>query len=732
MDDELKSGARHSTRDQKLIQEIHDRAVELGAVLPSVQADPVAGYMPVKSENIEKTVNQVREAFYAQYGNQHAPEPAADWWVVDVWDDAAIIHADGGNYYRAPYTRADDKVMFASRDKWVEVEERREWVDVVKALQAGAAADTVVIFGGEVKALGDGRIAGYLVRFSSEDDPDLVGDYFTKDTDFGEPGKLPLLYHHGLDTKVGKRRIGTASVTPDDVGLWLEGQINMHDEYEKAIYQMVQKKKQGLSSGAASHAVTRERGRKASRITQWYIGEASITPTPAEPRNEVMSLKALPHFEIELPEAEPEGSDPGDAAITAETKTNDSAASAAEVNEMTPEEKQELLGEMKTIAVEAAKQGAEAAIAALKTEPPNTPAGGLKTAPGNGQHKTPLGDDPFKAFGWYLKTGDPSGIRTGEAFEQMQRDRHTDELKTTYTLLESTQYQGAEAVPTEVVAKIVERRDPVSVARRAGSDVIQVGSNAFVLPIEKNSPENFVITTIDASNTFDQTTQQPMDKLAGTIYLFTKSVPIDMNLLDDSVFGIEQWWTRRMGRAWGLTENTYFLMGTGSSQPQGAVYASTLGVTAASGTAVTAAEIVEQYHKVPAEYRDRISWVMRGATEGAIRKLTVSTQFPFVGNGGANGGAGMSGLAQGQGWLVSPSAGVFNSDGMDALTTSKKPIFCGNFEAGYVIAERKGLTIFRDPYSLSTKGLVNILAHFRETGGVTNAAALYHLLTPSA
>ena len=41
----------------------------------------------------------------------------------------------------------------------------------------------VINTGSKVKALGNGKIGGYLVRFGSEKETDLGGDYFTIDTD---------------------------------------------------------------------------------------------------------------------------------------------------------------------------------------------------------------------------------------------------------------------------------------------------------------------------------------------------------------------------------------------------------------------------------------------------------------------------------------------------------------------------------------------------------------------
>ena len=153
---------------------------------------------------------------------------------------------------------------------------------------------TLISFGAEVKALDDaGKIGGYLVRYTDADSPDLTEDYFDGLTDFGEPNKLPILYNHGFDKHIGKKRLGTGTVTKEDAGLWMEAQLDMANEYQKKVFELVKLGKLGYSSGAAAHTVEREAVGKAYHIKQWYIAEASLTPTPAEPRNMVMPIKSL-------------------------------------------------------------------------------------------------------------------------------------------------------------------------------------------------------------------------------------------------------------------------------------------------------------------------------------------------------------------------------------------------------------------------------------------------------
>jgi hypothetical protein len=160
--------------------------------------------------------------------------------------------------------------------------------------------ETVINFGGSVKALGEGRIEGYLVRFSSEKDPDAskYRDFFTAETDFDFdqwPGKSSVYYQHGLDGTLKKRRLGKATLELKDAGVWLETQLELRDDYERAIYAMAEAGKMGLSSGTAQHLVEREPVGDAHKIVRWPLGlDASLTPNPAEPRNvAVVSMKSF-------------------------------------------------------------------------------------------------------------------------------------------------------------------------------------------------------------------------------------------------------------------------------------------------------------------------------------------------------------------------------------------------------------------------------------------------------
>ena len=153
------------------------------------------------------------------------------------------------------------------------------------------------VYNGAIKMDGRGSVKGYLIRFGDPQTTDLEGDYFTPQTDYGfkiahgEKVPLNLYYHHGLDSMVGKKSIGSGYIKMDHAGLWYEAQIDMADEYGKMIADLVKRGKMGYSSGAAGHMVERKSVAGVQEIIRWPIAEASITPTPAEYRNYVKGLQ---------------------------------------------------------------------------------------------------------------------------------------------------------------------------------------------------------------------------------------------------------------------------------------------------------------------------------------------------------------------------------------------------------------------------------------------------------
>ena len=98
---------------------------------------------------------------------------------------------------------------------------------------------------------------------------------------------------------------------------------------------------------------------------------------------------------------------------------------------------------------------------------------------------------------------------------------------------------------------------------------------------------------------------------------------VSKELADDSILNMESVLADLLGERLGRTANTYLTTGTGSSQPNGIVTASTLGKTAASASAITFDEIIDLTHSVDPAYRGspKVGYMMHDSTLQAVRKL---------------------------------------------------------------------------------------------------------------
>ncbi|MBE0690068.1 MAG: hypothetical protein IH587_08110, partial [Anaerolineae bacterium] len=229
--------------------------------------------MTGKMLSLDDRATVVRRAFEQQFMNgfdDYFP------WVVDVYDEYVVVAIETLEYRQVGYTMTADGIEFAPRDTWQPVE--KEW--------AAKNVDTYIYPGGAIKALGDGKVGGFLVVYGDQDHPDLEGDFFTKETDldFEDGHQVGVYYQHGLDATLKTRRMARGTLKHEDAGVWIEAQLELRDAYEEAIYGMVEAGKLGWSSGAASHLVERAPAGKARHIKKWTIAEASLTPMPAESR----------------------------------------------------------------------------------------------------------------------------------------------------------------------------------------------------------------------------------------------------------------------------------------------------------------------------------------------------------------------------------------------------------------------------------------------------------------
>lgn len=161
--------------------------------------------------------------------------------------------------------------------------------------------DTTLIYpGGDVKALGGGRVAGYLVRFNAVD---VQGDVFLPSTDFGldVATKSRVVYDHGLrrddlGRMIGNARIGTAELSQRPDGIYAEATLDTSKPAVKSLYDRIEAGGIGWSSGSVDRLVVREASQENPRVRavkSWPLIEATLTPIPVDPNNRAVAIKAL-------------------------------------------------------------------------------------------------------------------------------------------------------------------------------------------------------------------------------------------------------------------------------------------------------------------------------------------------------------------------------------------------------------------------------------------------------
>jgi len=331
--------------------------------------------------------------------------------------------------------------------------------------------ENLIFMGDQVKATRteEGlKLAGYLVRFSDEKSPDLTGEFFDADTDYDiddYPAQKSTYFNHGMDEKLGKRKLGSAKLTIDEYGIWAETLLKERDEYEQFLSQLAADGKLAWSSGTAGHLMDRRSlPSGATYIVRWPIVEASLTHTPAEYRNVVQPVKAL---SAALPEA-PEGA--------AQTVEQPQAEPVAEIVEETQETKEKSImepEEIKQLMADMATKAAEAAVEEYRKSEPAPKSPTITVV-------TDESDQPFKHIGEFFQAVKNAAMYPSD------KDRRLLPLKAN-GMNETEPADGGYLVPASTAGGIVERMYGMGkILSRVSKDPVQ-GNNMSYNAIDETS-----------------------------------------------------------------------------------------------------------------------------------------------------------------------------------------------------------------------------------------------------
>ena len=215
-------------------------------------------------------------------------------------------------------------------------------------------------------------------------------------------------------------------------------------------------------------------------------------------------------------------------------------------------------------------------------------------------------------------------IKTGRATDEYQRAfwkamRNKNAFDVQNALQVGTDSEGGFLVPDEFERTLVEALQTENIFRQLARVIYTASGDRKIPVVASKGTASWVDEEgqiPDADDAFGQVTISAF-KLATMI-------KVSEELLNDSFFNLESYIAREFGRRIGTKEEEAFFIGNGTGKPTGifnATGGATVGVTAASSTAITVDEIIDLYYALKSPYRRSAVFVTNDATVKAIRKL---------------------------------------------------------------------------------------------------------------
>ena len=259
-------------------------------------------------ESLEAQETVVRDAFYSQIGGESLVKETASGGYISETYDNYVIGSFGHLYFKIPFSKDGDEITFSSRDKWTEVEEKREWI--AKTLRDLRTLKTIS------KTQDELRVGNYIALFGGKD---IEGEHFTKSTDFTslytKSGVLFVDWEHGMgqaldgNTSPGPNEIlgyvDWKTAKPDEMGLWVERVLDRRNAYMQYIEVLIDA---GMIANSTEALIDGIEKTKSGEIEKWPLRRDTLTVSPMEPRMMTANVigavkglaKAYPHLEALL------------------------------------------------------------------------------------------------------------------------------------------------------------------------------------------------------------------------------------------------------------------------------------------------------------------------------------------------------------------------------------------------------------------------------------------------
>ncbi|MDN5928907.1 MAG: phage major capsid protein [Hyphomicrobiales bacterium] len=310
------------------------------------------------------------------------------------------------------------------------------------------------------------------------------------------------------------------------------------------------------------------------------------------------------------------------------------------------------------------------------------------------------------AFEAYIRSGDDRLIRSLD----------------TKAMSYGSGQDGGYLVPDETEAAIGRRLAQISPIRGIAS-VRQVSGAVLKKPFSISGPAvGWVAETADRP----QTTTATLDELQfPTVELYAMPAAT-ASLLEDAVVDVDQWIASEVEIAFAEQEGAAFVDGNGTNKPKGFLAYTQVaegswawnkigyivtGVSAALPAEDPSDVLIDTVYALKAGYRQNANWVMNRKTQATIRKLKDADGNYLWQPPAAPGSRAML--------MGFP---LVEAEDMPDIGADATPIAFGDFARGYLVVDRTGVKVLRDPYS--AKPYVLFYTTKRVGGGVQDFDAI--------
>ena len=281
---------------------------------------------------------------------------------------------------------------------------------------------------------------------------------------------------------------------------------------------------------------------------------------------------------------------------------------------------------------------------------------------------------------------------------------------------------GGYLVPDETEREIGRRLTAASPIR-AIAGVRQMSGNVYKKPFAISGAATGWVGETDART---QSTSPTLDELQFPAMELYAMPAATATLLADAAVNIDEWIASEVENAFAPQESTAFVTGDGNKKPTGflsytkiaesswawAKIGYTLtGVSGGFAASDPSDNLVDLVYALKSGYRQNAHWVMNRKTQAVVRKLK-DADGNYIWQPAA--------IAGGTASLM--NFPIAESEDMPDIGANSHSIAFGDFAHGYLVVDRIGIRVLRDPYS--TKPYVLFYTTKRVGGGVQDFDAI--------